>query len=140
MTTEVLDTNNAINISKTKANKKRKKIKANNTLVEKKEVKKDKIIAKKEREKTRTKRYLIIDGLLILNIALLIAVFTCIYYDLENKGNYEIKHCNSGYFKPEFSRENKNCKKCSVENCERCIGNQTVDFCTKCKPGFKSIY
>ena len=41
---------------------------------------------------------------------------------------------------PEFNRGSQDCKKCTVENCEKCIGNKTLDFCIKCQKGFKPIY
>ena len=123
MTDNILDENMEINSFKAKGKNKRKKIiKTNDSLLEKNKEKYDKIKAKNEREKIRIKRYAIIWGLLTLNIILLIFLFYNFYYKLEKKEHFNsIKKCDSGYYMPEFNRGSQDCKKCTVENCEKCI-------------------
>lgn len=45
--------------------------------------------------------------------------------------------CNKGYYLPE---DDIKCKKCSLENCEKCHGNSKSSTCTSCFPDFKPFY
>lgn len=83
-------------------------------------------------------RYIII-YLLFLIIALLL-ILEIIYTYNKYKNNSIKKKCNSGYYLPDLEEGNPDCKKCSIENCEECAGNNTLDFCISCQTGFNPIY
>ena len=84
------------------------------------------------------KRYIII-YLIFLIIVLLLFIEIIYSYNIY-KNNPIRKKCISGYFLPDLEKGNPDCKKCSIENCEKCAGNNTLDFCIKCQSGFKPIY
>lgn len=49
-------------------------------------------------------------------------------------------NCSSGFFMAEDDNLNKNCLKCSVKNCEKCLGDSQTDFYFSCKAGFTPVY
>ena len=56
----------------------------------------------------------------------------------KNKNNWTT--CNIGYYLPEdFTSKNK-CKKCSVENCNKCYGTIDFDDCESCISPFFPVY
>ena len=145
MNTEALDTNMQNNILSLKNNKKPRRLRKQKDLLSEKNKEKkeyERNLDKNKREKTRTKRYFAIWGLLTLNILILSFIVSYFNFDLEKKWKLFInprKKCEPGYYLP-YEKAEKDCKKCSVDNCQICIGNETIDFCLKCQPGFKSIY
>ena len=63
------------------------------------------------------------------------------YYKKEYKNNKNV-FCNSGYYLP-LDEDQKNinfCKKCELENCEKCYGTNSSNTCILCKSSFISIY
>ena len=46
--------------------------------------------------------------------------------------------CNKGYYLPED--DSKICKKCKIENCEKCYGNSIDNICTSCLTSFIPFY
>ena len=92
-------------------------------------------IEKKTKMKKNIIRFIIVLLLLLINAFI---IFFFLYY-LINKYINE-KKCNSGYFRPEDDEAYQKCKKCSIDNCERCIGNKTLDFCIKCENGYEPVY
>ena len=52
------------------------------------------------------------------------------------KNKNEIK-CDKGYFLPEDDKAK--CIKCSIENCNECIGTKLNNNCNKCNPGLNPI-
>jgi hypothetical protein len=52
-----------------------------------------------------------------------------------NETNNNI-NCKSGFY---LTNDN-NCKRCSVENCENCYGNNNIDICISCYSSFIPIY
>ena len=53
-----------------------------------------------------------------------------------NESN-DILNCESGYF---LTDNNKSCKKCSIDNCEKCYERNKTNFCIFCKSDFIPIY
>ena len=137
MNSENEKTNGGIKI--TKRNEK-KNIKNNpeneNTIINQKN------IIKKEKKNKISYKYLKISILLYIYIILIIFGFIYFNFKLKKRKNKKIEKifCDSGFYFPEDDETNKNCKKCSVENCEKCVGNKYMNFCTQCKSGFQPIY
>ena len=52
--------------------------------------------------------------------------------------NYEKINCDPGYYLPYDDKFN--CKKCSVDNCQKCFGNNDNDVCISCKPSYFPIF
>lgn len=44
--------------------------------------------------------------------------------------------CNEGYYLPEDDEEKKQCKKCSDENCAKCVGTKNNNICISCKSNY----
>ena len=98
-------------------------------------------IEKKEAYNINNQKIRYIALLFSLIIVIFLIIFEIIYIGFIYKKNKKAKiNCDSGFFVPEDENSNKNCKKCTVENCEKCLGNQTLDFCINCKSGYKPIY
>ena len=68
--------------------------------------------------------------------------FTKIYNtNKNNKNNMHIKDeiiCDNELFLPEDDKTK--CIKCSIKNCDECIGTKLNNICNKCNPGFNPIY
>ena len=91
----------------------------------------------------------ILNAILVFNIIILvigIIVFLYIFYSSNTKiksndKNIEIMNkdisCNEGYFIPIDSNK---CKKCSIENCSICYGNNFYDNCIKYNKNKETIY
>ena len=92
----------------------------------------------------------VLNAILVFNIIILvigIIVFLYIFYSSNttkiksNDKNIEIMNkdisCNEGYFIPIDSNK---CKKCSIENCSICYGNNFYDNCIKCNNNKVTIY
>lgn len=80
--------------------------------------------------------------LLIVFIAFLtlsIFIFLIIFFALPNNKNDDNSPiiCNPGYFIPE---NEKNCKKCSLENCKECYGKENLNYCTSCIDSYIPFY
>ena len=45
--------------------------------------------------------------------------------------------CNDGYFLPSDNSDIPECKKCSVDHCGVCSGNEKADICQSCELGFE---
>ena len=52
----------------------------------------------------------------------------------------QCKKCNNGYYLPEDSEYNTQCKKCSIEGCSTCSGNLIENNCTKCQNNLSPLY
>ena len=48
-------------------------------------------------------------------------------------------NCEIGYFLP-TDDNNKQCEKCSIENCSKCSGTKQINMCTLCKENYMPIY
>ena len=48
--------------------------------------------------------------------------------------------CNIGYYLPTDDEIRKECKKCSLDNCEICEGTKSSNICTKCLSDFTPAY
>jgi len=48
--------------------------------------------------------------------------------------------CKSGFYLPIDDPLEKNCRKCSIENCIECYGSKQKDICIKCNPDLRGIY
>ena len=83
--------------------------------------------------------------MLIIILVIIIIVFLFLYFlkinkikaFYINKNNSEIK-CDGGLFLPEDDKTK--CIKCSIENCNECIGTKLNNICNKCNSGFNPIY
>ena len=77
----------------------------------------------------------------LLSIFIFIIFFGFLYININtNKNNNSKIKCDSGFYIPEDDEANQNCQKCTVENCEKCVGNKYMNFCTECKVGFQPIF
>ena len=85
--------------------------------------------------------------LIILVIITSSIIFICLLvtklYDINKKikNNQNIKDeiiCNNGFFLPEDNKTK--CIKCSMENCNECIGTKLNNTCNKCNPGLNPIF
>ena len=47
--------------------------------------------------------------------------------------------CEPGYFIPDDDPKKDKCQKCSVQNCEKCYGTKTSNFCSSCFPKYFSV-
>ena len=81
--------------------------------------------------------------ILILILIIIIIIFLFLYrskmnkiFDI-NKNKNEII-CDNGLFLPEDDKTK--CIKCSIENCNECIGTKLNNICIKCKSGLNPIY
>jgi len=52
----------------------------------------------------------------------------------------QCQKCNNGYYLPEDSEYNTQCKKCSIEGCSTCSGNLIENNCTKCQNNLSPLY
>ena len=83
--------------------------------------------------------------MLIIILIIIIIVFLFLYFSkineiktfVINKNKNEIT-CNDGLFLPEDDKTK--CIKCSIENCNECIGTKLNNICNKCKPGLNPAY
>ena len=86
-------------------------------------------------------KYLIYIISLILTILFLI--FIIIYFDIQsNNKNKNLdtnnkNKCEDGYFLP---IDGDQCQKCSIENCGKCLGTKTQNFCIFCLSGLNTVY
>ena len=48
--------------------------------------------------------------------------------------------CNIGYYLPEDDSSKKICKKCTIENCEKCYGNLDYNICENCISSYFPVY
>ena len=85
--------------------------------------------------------YLILIKILIV----IIIVFLFLYFSKTKKiKNFSINKnkneiiCDNGLFLPEDDKTK--CIKCSIENCNECIGTKLNNICNKCKPGLNPVY
>ena len=80
----------------------------------------------------RYKKLIII---LISSFLSLLIIATILYFVFHNKEkqNANTINCEPGYFIPE---NEKNCKKCSLENCKECYGKENLNYCTSCIDSF----
>ena len=83
--------------------------------------------------------------MLIIILIIIIIVFLFLYFSKINKiktfginNNKNEIICNNGLFLPEDY--NTKCLKCSIENCNECIGTKLNNICNKCNPGLNPIY
>lgn len=90
---------------------------------------------KKGNTKCKIIRFIVLLVLLLINAAI---IFFLLYLTF-NKYIHELK-CKSGYFRPDDEKENQKCKQCTVNNCETCIGNKTLDYCIKCQSEYEPVY
>jgi len=74
---------------------------------------------------------------LILIIILIIIIIIFLFLYLSNKNKNKII-CDNGLFLPEDDKAK--CIKCSIENCNECIGTKLNNICNKCKPGLNPAY
>ena len=79
---------------------------------------------------------------LIIILIIIIIVFLFLYLSKMKKigtnKNKNEKICAFGLFLHEDDKTK--CIKCSIENCNDCIGTKLNNTCNKCKPGFNPIY
>jgi len=84
--------------------------------------------------------------ILMLILIIIIIIFLLLYFSKRknkkfniNKNNYKNELiCDNGLFLPEDDKTK--CIKCSIENCNECIGSKINNICNKCNPGLYSIY
>ena len=89
---------------------------------------------KLEKEK-RAKTGFIIICIMIAILILVNAGSVVFFFLAPNK-----KNCGSGYFLAEDADSNDSCIKCSVKNCDKCLGDSLSDFCFSCKNNFIPEY
>ena len=83
--------------------------------------------------KKRYIRLIILLSILILIIILIVVIIVVSKKDDDDNDDEII--CKSGYFLPDDSN-NKNCEKCSLDNCEKCFGKITSNICKECEKDF----
>ena len=96
---------------------------------------------KKEIVKKINHKYLVM--YVLLTVFIFIVIFGFLYIDInsnKNKNNNSKTKCGSGFYIPEDDEASQSCQKCTIENCEKCVGNKYLNFCTECKVGFQPIY
>ena len=140
MSEENFETKHKVAIHKKKQIK-NQYIKNNDKKIKNKEADNKKIKKNKETDDINNQKIRYIILLISLFIVIFLIIFEIIYIGFIHEKNKNTKvNCNSGFFMPEDEKSNKNCKKCRVNNCEKCLGNKTLDFCLNCKSGYKPIY
>ena len=60
-------------------------------------------------------------------ISLSLIIFLCVYFIKKN--------CSSGYYLDE-----RKCKKCTIENCDKCYLKESIEICSSCKSSYFPIY
>ena len=65
--------------------------------------------------------------LIIGLICLFLIIFLCLYFITIT--------CSSGYY-----LDNKKCKKCTIENCDKCYLKESIEICSSCNSLFFPIY
>ena len=83
--------------------------------------------------KKRYIRLIILLSILILIIILIVVIIVVSKKDDDDNDDEII--CKSGYFLPDDSTD-KNCEKCSLDNCEKCFGKITSNICKECEKDF----
>ena len=91
---------------------------------------------KLKRNKNHSRFKNIILLILIIIIFLIVIPFVCIYFipkKQESKTKDKRINCTAGYYFPvDDNSSNKQCLKCSVENCQNCSGNLNSNTCISC--------
>ena len=78
-------------------------------------------------------KLIIIISSIILSIILLIILFLII-----NKLGNKQKECESGYYLPDDQKSQ--CRKCSVDNCDKSSGTKESNICFSCIPNYFPFY
>ena len=83
--------------------------------------------------------------ILIIIMFLIVLIFLIIHF-IPKKQEFKMKekekeiNCKSGYYLPVDISSNKQCIKCSVENCQKCYGNMNSNTCISCLSSFIPKY
>ena len=92
---------------------------------------------KQEKKRFKLKRFII-----IISIIMIIAILAIsIYFIIQAITKEEEIECNPGYYFPndEETKSKSNCKKCSVDNCDKCSGTKEVNTCKSCISNYFAI-
>ena len=105
--------------------------------------KEDKEYIEEEKESKKESNLKYIIYIIFLILAIIFLIFIIIYFNIQlnnknkNLDNINKNKCQDGYFLPS---DGDQCQKCSIENCGKCLGTKTRNFCIFCLSGFNTVY